>query len=142
MRALRRFAPLAALLALTLVVTACGDDDEPAGTTEAVTFGEGEIPSSVPEDFPIPAGAEIGNTLVDRINNNTEFSLTIRSDPTTAVQFFQVGLVNQGYVVESSDGNQTLWEITFSKGEALTGSVVFTAPADDLVAAVVSLATS
>jgi hypothetical protein len=141
MSLLRRFAPLAALLALTLVVSACGDD-EPAATTEALTFGEGVIPESVPDDFPIPVGAEIGNTLVDKLNNNTEFALTIRSDPTSAVQFFQVGLVNQGYVVESSDGNQTIWEITFSRGQALTGSIVLTAPADDLVAAVVSLSTS
>lgn len=141
MTAFRRLAPLAALLAISLVVSGCGDD-EPAATTEAVTFGEGVIPDSVPEDFPIPAGAAIGNTLVDRINNKTEFSLTIRSDPTSAVQFFQVGLVNSGYVVESSDGNQTLWEITFSRGQDLTGSVVFTAPQDDLVAAVVRLSTS
>jgi hypothetical protein len=141
MNALRRRVPLAALLALALVVSACGDD-EPAATTEAITFGEGVIPDSVPEDFPIPAGAEIGNTLVDRINHKTEFSLTIRSDPTSAVQFFQVGLVNQGYVVESSDGNQTLWEITFSRGQGLTGSVVLTAPTDELVAAVVSVSSS
>lgn len=80
MRALRRLAPLAMLLALTFVVTACGDD-APSGTTQAVTFGEGEIPDSVPDDFPVPEGAVVGTTLVDRVNNRTEFRLTMRSIP-------------------------------------------------------------
>lgn len=137
----RRLVAVVALLTLVVVVAACGDG-EPAGTTQAVTFGEGVIPDSVPEDFPIPDGAEVGSTLVDKINDRTEFTLAIRSDPTSAVQFFQVGLVNQGYVVGSSEGNQTLWEITFSKGDDLTGSIIFTAPQNDLVAAVVSLSGS
>jgi len=140
MTALRRFAPLAVLLALMFVVSACSDD-EPAGTTEAITFGEGEIPSSVPDDFPIPAGSVVGTTLVDKINHRTEFRLTMRSDPTSAVQFFQIGLVNEGYVVDSSEGNQSLWTIEFSKGQELSGSILFTAPQNDLVAAVVSLST-
>lgn len=138
MSSLRRLAPLAALLALLFVVSACGDD-EPAGTTQALTFGEGEIPSSVPDDFPIPAGSVVGNTMVDKVNNRTEFALTLRTDPTSAVQFFQVGLVNQGYVVDSSEGNQALWEIKFSRGQDLTGSIVFSAPQNELVAAVISL---
>ena len=141
MRALRRFAPFALVLVMLVVTAACGDD-EPAQPTDPVTFGEGEIPSSVPDDFPIPAGAEIGTTLVDRVNNRTEFRLTVRSDPTSAVQFFQVGLVNNGYLVESSDGNQVQWEIVFSKGQDLSGSILFTAPANDLVAAVVSMTSS
>jgi hypothetical protein len=139
---LRRLAPVAVLLAFVVFVAGCGDGGEPTGTTQAVTFGEGEIPASVPEDFPIPADAEIGSTLVDKINNKTEFSLTLRSDRESAIQFFQVGLVNQGYVVVSSDGNQTLWELSFRKGEALTGSITLSTPQLDLVAVVVSLSTS
>jgi hypothetical protein len=141
MNSLRRIAPFVALVALTFVVAACGDD-EPSGTTESIVFGEGELPDSVPDDFPIPIGSQVGSTLVDKVNNRTEFTLTIRSDPTSAVQFFQVGLVNEGYVVESSDGNQALWELTFSRGQDLDGSIVFTAPQDDLVAAVVRITVS
>lgn len=138
---LRRLAPLAILLVLAFVVSACGGDGT-TGTTEAVTFGEGEIPESVPDDFPIPGDAVIGTTMVDRTNNRTEFRLTMRSDPTSAVQFFQVGLVNQGYIVGSSDGNQVQWAIEFSRGEELEGSILFTAPQDDLVAAVISMSGS
>ena len=135
----RRAAALA-LRALFVVVTACGDDGSPT-TTEAIQFGEGEIPESVPDDFPIPSDAIIGTTLVDKVNNRTEFRLTMRAGPTAAVQFFQVGLVNQGYVVESSEGNQNRWIIEFSKGE-LMGDIIFTAPQNELTAAVVSINTS
>ena len=129
-----------ALALIGVVLVACSGDGS-TGTTEAVTFGEGEIPATVPDDFPIPPNAVIGTTLIDRINNNTEFRLTLRSDPTSAVQFFQVGLVNQGYVVDSSEGNQVQWSIEFSRGQ-LTGDILFTAPQNDLTAVVVSLATS
>lgn len=135
-----RFRPLVAFVATLVVFVACSGDGSTA-TTAGVVFGEGEIPSTVPDDFPIPGNAVVGTTLVDKINNNTEFRLTMRSDPTSVVQFFQIELVNAGYVVGSSEGNQTEWTMEFSKG-ALTGDILFTAPQNDLTALVVSLATS
>jgi hypothetical protein len=115
------------IASLALVVTACGDDDTTTTeSTEAIVFSEGVIPDSVPESFPIPPDAVIGTTLVDKINNRTEFRMTITSDMETTVRFFQVGLVNQGYVITSSEGNAAEWTMTFSTGE-LTGSI-FTTP--------------
>lgn len=140
---IRVMSPVRRALALvfTVLVLAGCNGGGVTTTTSGVTFGEGEIPEPVPDDFPIPANAVIGTTLVDKVNNNTEFRLTLRSDPTSAVQFFEVGLVNQGYVVESSEGNQTQWTMEFSKGE-LRGEILFTAPQNDLTAVVVGLATS
>lgn len=137
----KRLAPLGLVFSLVFFVAACGGDGS-SSTTEAIEFGEGEIPDSVPDDFPVPSNAVVGNTLVDHLNNKTEFRLTIRSDLDSAVQFFSVGLVNRGYVVEQSSGGAATWELTFDKGPDLRGTIVFTAPQPDLVVAVVTLSVS
>ena len=56
-------------------------------------------------------------------------ALQIDAEIIAAVQFFTVGLVNQGFVVESSDGSAITWTITFSRGE-LTGDIVFQTQGD------------
>jgi hypothetical protein len=104
----------------------CSGDDAATGTTEAVQFGEGSIPDSIPANIPVPDNAVIGTTLVDKINNRTEFRISIPDDIASVIQFFQVGLVNQGYIVESSEGNAAEWTLTFSNGD-LRGTI-FTTP--------------
>jgi len=126
---------LAVLLVGAMVVSACGDD-EVTGTTEAVVFGEGVIPESVPADFPRPGDSVVGTTLVDKINNRTEYGLSVTADATSTVQFFQVGLVNQGYIIDSSEGNSAEWLLDFSKGE-LQGSIFFTPQSDTVTTAVI-----
>ncbi len=128
-------------VSLLIVVAACGDDDAVTGPTDAVTFGEGTVPESVPDDFPIPIDSVVGTTLVDKINNRTEFRLTIRADPTSIVQFFQVELVSQGYVIDSSAGNTNEWILTFNDGE-LRGTILTTPQGQGLTTAVISLNTS
>jgi len=128
----------AALLAAVLVVAACGDDNATTDTTDAIQFGEGTIPNSVPADFPIPADSVVGTTLVDKINNRTEFQLTIVADMTSTVQFFQVGLVNQGYIIDSSEGNSVAWTVTFSNGE-IRGEILITPQTGQVSTSVVSV---
>jgi len=112
-RSILRSLPAAlALLALMAAAVGCGDDT-PA-TTLPVEFGEGEIPSSVPDDF-----------LVDHINNRTEFKLRMRFDLASAEQYFNVELVNRGYLVPvSRDTGMGLWEMQFSKGDLQGGIVI------------------
>jgi len=112
-----RFLALAALL---VVVTACSDDTTATEDTRTVIFGEGEIPATVPADFPTPPNAVIGSTLIDRVNHKTEFSVQMRADLTTAVQYYEIELVNRGYVVTSSTAlSDVLWRIEFNLGELL-----------------------
>jgi hypothetical protein len=120
------------VLAASVVAAGCGDDDG-----EPITFGEGEIPRSFPDDFPVPPGAVIGSTLVDRVSHRSEFALGAPQDATATVQFFLVELVNEGYVVESSEGSAAQWFITFSKGD-LTGEVSIR-PGGSATQAVVSI---
>ncbi len=127
MTGLRRARTLVVLVAL--LVTGCADDDS-AGTGggDQVVFGEGEPPPAFPADFPIPTNAEIGTTLVDRLNHRSEMALQIEGPVDAAVQNFTIGLVSQGYVITSSEGSAGSWTIAFNRGE-LHGEVVFQAVA-------------
>jgi dUTPase len=104
---------LIALIAVTVV--GCGDGAEP----EPIEIGEGSLPSTMPRDFPVPPNAVIGSTLIDRVNHRTEVTLTMQEEMVPVVQYFQVGLVNAGYVVTRSEGDRSRWNIEFSKGELM-----------------------
>jgi hypothetical protein len=106
---------LLAVAVLACVLAACSD--------EPVTVDEGEIPGSVPDDFPVPAGAVIGTTVVDRTSHRTEFRLNIPEGSTRVVRFFTLSLVENGYVVDDSAGDGTRWTIEFSRG-ILRGTVL------------------
>ena len=117
-----RIALLVVLAAIAAVVTACSDDD--AQPEESIVFGEGEIPDTFPSDFPIPPNARIGSNLIDRVNHRSEVSITVATDMDVTVRFYTVGLVNEGYVVDSSEGDDDQWTVEFSRGE-LVGRIVF-----------------
>lgn len=110
-----------------LVLSGCGDD-APVGTGggDEVVFGEGEPPPAFPVDFPIPAGAVIGTTLIDRPNHRSEMAMHIDGLLDAAVQNLTIGLVSQGYVITTSEGTSDSWTIAFMRGE-LRGEVVFQA---------------
>lgn len=123
-----------ALLVVPILLISCDD-----GGTEPVRFGKGEIPGSVPADFPVPPNGVIGATMVDTINHRTEFSVNVESDLLSLVQFFTIGLVNEGYVVDRSGSlSQTTWEIGFSRGE-LSGTILVNSDGGGLSQAVVSM---
>lgn len=128
---MRRFGIV--LLALMMTVAACGDDD-----SEPVSFGQGRIPETVPDGFPMPSGATIGATLVDRVNHRTEFTVNAGSDLDGTVAFFAVELVNAGYVVDRSAGGDTEWTLEFSRG-SLEGAITFKVIAPGTTSAVVSM---
>jgi len=120
------------LLALTLVGAACSDD------APAVEFGEGEVPPAFPDDFPIPEGAQIGTTLIDRVNTRSEFNMTVASVVSGAAQFFSVELVSDGYVIDSSEGTDSDWSIEFTRGD-LDGSIRILLIGEGVVSATVEI---
>ena len=124
-----------ALCVLALVAAACGGGGEP------VTFGEGELPSSVPDGFPVPRDAVVGSSMVDRANHRTEFSLTLRGEMADAVHYYTVSLVSAGFVVDRSQGDALAWRIDFSRGE-VRGNLVIRSGGPGLAAVLVGLNTS
>jgi hypothetical protein len=113
---LRRL-PIALTAAAVLTAgVACGD----ARPDESTAVGGG-LPPGFPPDFPVPGDAVIESSLVDSVNHRSEVSMTMRTDLVSAVQFFQVGLVNEGYVVGRSEGGAEMWLIEFARGELRGG---------------------
>jgi len=110
--------PLVALLALLVVVDVLAG----CGSRERVITEEGEIPDSVPDDFPVPADATVGVSVVDQLAHQTEFALALTQGVEEVAQYYVVNLVSSGYVVESSAGDDTRWNISFSSG-TLRGTV-------------------
>lgn len=135
----RRLATVLVILVLGALAAACGDDDvTPTSITSGgIIFGEGEVPPAFPSDFPMPANAVIGSTLIDPINHRSEMNIRLGVEMTAMVQFYNVGLVNQGYVVTGSTGSSTSWEITFTR-DTLAGSIVFS-PLGEITQAVATV---
>ena len=130
-----RLLSVALALALATAVASCGGDD---ASDEPIVFGEGEIPSTFPDDFPIPSDAVIGTSLIDRVGHRSEVELRIPSDLVSTVQFFTVGLVNQGWVIDTSEGSAAEWTILFSRGES-TGLIKVSGATPGASLAVVTL---
>jgi hypothetical protein len=148
----RRTLLLLAFGVLVFAAVGCGDDGpdgtattSPAPTctvsgSDPVTFGEGEIPSSIPGDFPVPDGAVVGSTLVDRVNHRSEFAFTLALDATNVVEYYTLNLVSAGFVVDSSEGDTVSWRIEFSRG-GLRGDMVIQPEGSGLTAVVASFNT-
>jgi hypothetical protein len=108
----RSLLPVAVAAALLVTTVACDDDpDSGAGR------GRDELPASFPRDFPVPTDAVVVSTLVDATVHRSGATIAVTTDLVSAVQFFQVGLVNRGYVVNRSEGDADTWRIEFARGE-------------------------
>ncbi|NIR40294.1 MAG: hypothetical protein GWN79_22205 [Actinobacteria bacterium] len=92
----------------------------------------------MPDSIPIPRGAAIGSTLVDRVNNRTEMSLQVRMGFEELVQFYSVELVGAGYIVQESSGSAASWKILFVDGD-LQGDIVFVPAGGGLSRAVIGV---
>jgi hypothetical protein len=130
-----------------LAVVACsGDDDGSGATTTAgsqgsgpvdVEFLTGELPESLPGDFPIPAQGVIGSGMINRTAGTTELIIRIPALVPAATKFYEDNFEARDYEVTSSaakgaDG----WVIGFAKDD-LTGTVELSPIGVDLSQAVI-----
>lgn len=146
-----------AVAALAIVATACSGTTvstvvEPSVTSstttaaptttvdpdQAVVFGSGSIPETMPGEFPFPQEAVIGSTLIDRNRNVTEVVFRVPAGVEALAQFFNVNLPNRGYTVNSSDGTETMWDLAFS-GNGSSGTIAITFGSQDVSQAVVQV---
>ena len=119
------------VLAFSLLAAACSDD-APTG----VVFGEGEIPETLPDDFPIPDDARIDSTLIDYDRGVTEMLYVIPAELPAVVAYYETNLPNAGYTIESSDGNLAEWTIAFGDADA-DGTLVLKVGGVEITQAVV-----
>lgn len=120
------------VVAIGMAVASC------SGSDPEVEFGEGELPPAVPNDFPIPSGASIGATLIDRVNTQSEVNLTVPTSLSDLSQYFSVNLVSAGYVVDASTGDSLSWTIEFRRA-GLRGSIEMRSRGEEASSAVVTL---
>lgn len=93
------------------------DDDGPV---------TGVIPAEMPDGFPIPPGAVIGESTVDPARNQIDLALTTSGSLVEAVSGYSIGLVSSGYLVDESASQGDGWIIRFSRLD-LRGTIVLTA---------------
>jgi len=111
----------------------------PAEDTSPVVIGKGTIPATVPRDFPIPPGAVVGDTMIDRNNHTTEFGLQVGQDLDAVAQFYDIELVSSGYVVTSSGPvSADMWRLSFIQGE-LMGDVTISSTGGGVAEVVVTM---
>lgn len=125
----RRLVTLVA--ALLLAVAACSDDGGSSSTTSPpgtvapgdVVFGQGELPAAFPAEFPMPASAVVGSTLVT--STRTEVAMVVRQPLEDVVAFFETGLDEAGYGDIAAQEQQFNWTIEFTE-PGVAGNIVLT----------------
>lgn len=122
---------MVALIAVLLAACSGDTTDEPdVATTTTVTesaassgqqdgqqdveFGRGQLPATVPADFPIPDQAVVGSTMVDRIRDLTEAVVIYPADVPEVVRYYETNLPELGYTIDESSGTEANWTIEFS----------------------------
>lgn len=86
-------------------------------SNDALVFGNGTIPDSVPEGFPIPEEGSVGATMIDRVNGITELVVIYPAHFEDVVSYFEANLPATGYTIDNSEGTEARWTFAFS-GEA------------------------
>lgn len=150
MKSLTRISSLiAVVLAFAVVLVACSGDTSDTTTTtatatpgasseDAIVFGKGELPETVPADFPIPEQAVVGSTLIDRTRGVTEAVLTFPANIDAVKSFYETNLEALGYTIASSTGSGTEWRIAFAK-DAMTGEIALLVGASGLSSGTLTL---
>ena len=94
------------LVVMVVAVVGCGTTDGEDPESESVgglELGSGEVPASVPEDFPMPEVAVVGATLIDPGRGLTEMNLRLPSSAQAATDYFAENLEARGYTVAPFD---------------------------------------
>lgn len=132
---------MAAAAVAVAVLTGCAATTEPTATSVSgpVVFGTGDLPDTLPEDFPIPVDASIGTTMVDGDRNLTEVALQARGSTEQMVAYYERSLEAQGWDVPRSEAAGIGWEIDFARGEA-SGLIVIEEPEPNISRIVIEFA--
>lgn len=130
------------VVAMVAVVGAGCTDTQGTTTTEAVIsgddviFDEGELPDTIPDGFPLPAGSAVGSTMVVTKTGFTEVIVRIGAELGITAEYFNQSLPQGDFTVDASEATDAGWTISFSKGDA-RGTIDLTEPVSGISQAVV-----
>ncbi|MDJ0663271.1 MAG: hypothetical protein QNJ75_01845 [Acidimicrobiia bacterium] len=129
------------VIAIALLGAGCSDD-QGTTTTEGVApgddvvFGEGSLPETIPDGFPLPAGSAVGSTMVVNKTGFTEAIVRISAELGISAEFFNQSLAQGGFAVVSSEATDDGWLIVFTMDSA-RGTIDLTEPMQGISQAVV-----
>ena len=141
---LRRLVLVVVVSALAVTATACSGDDGAGPATadtgsisgDDVLFGSGELPETIPAEFPLPAGSSVGSTMVVTSSGFTEVVARSNAEQGISVEFFDQALAEAGFTVDSSVAGRGMWLIEFSRNEA-KGTIEISEPTPGISQAVI-----
>lgn len=144
MLTLKRFLLAVVAVAFAVAVAGCSDDgkaDESAPPTsissaDDVVFGSGELPETIPDGFPLPAGSSIGSTMLVTKTGFTEVIVRMGAGQTIAVQYFEQELPKAGFSVDGSADDNGSWLIEFGIDGA-NGTIDVSEPTEGISQAVI-----
>lgn len=126
--------------AVAVVVSGCnGGSPTTTASGPNVVIGSGELPATVPEEFPIPQGAVIASTLVNFDAGTTEVILRAAVNGAVLVQFYSVSLPEAGFQLDDVVVEAASWDVLFT-GRGVSGSIRIRNAGADISEAVLELA--
>jgi hypothetical protein len=115
-----------------MFVPACSDGGSSstvttAGGADDVVFGSGELPDTIPAEFPLPAASSVGSTMVITSTGFTEVVIRVGAVQGVTAEFFGQNLAAAGFTIDSSGDSDGTWIIEFRHDEA-RGTIDITEP--------------
>jgi hypothetical protein len=138
----KRKAFVVLVAALALVAAGCSDDGDSTTTgaivssADDVVFGSGELPDTIPDNFPLPVGSSVGSTMLVTKTGFTEVVIRVSAELGVTVQFFDQALSAAGFAVDNSAADGDGWIIEFGVDDT-RGSIDITEPLEGISQAVV-----
>ena len=119
---------VAVVMALAVLVAACSGsgssgDLPPADSLPDLEFGRGEMPITVPDNWPMPAQHSIGATMIDGTRVLTEVSYTAGGTAEAVTNFYESALPGADYEFETTKVTDTENDIAFS-GNGIEGNLI------------------
>lgn len=135
----RRFAVAAIALVLSVVLAACSDGEAtettqtipPADELPELEFGRGELPITVPANWPMPEQHAIAGTMINGAETLTEVVYTAQGNLDEILEFYESELPAADYEFTTSTTEHSRYYVDFS-GNGIEGQLVL-APASGTI---------
>jgi hypothetical protein len=103
-------------IALAMVASACGSSSSLPAVEDLpdLEFGQGEMPISVPVEFPVPEGTAIGSTMIDGTRVRTEVVMIFPANSVDVVAFYETELPDAGFEITDTREDSRSTFIDFS----------------------------
>lgn len=133
---------IAIVLAVTLVLAACGGESTPDVSDELppveslpeLEFGRGELPITVPSNWPMPQEHKIAGTMIDGTRALTEVVFTANGAVLSVVASYERALPEAGYTYETTKNSDNKYTIEY-EGNGIEGDLVLQAASSGVTAA-------